>query len=30
MDLIGDGKKCEGICKHAPPEKGKTDGKEET
>ena len=23
MDLIGDGKRFEDICKHAPPEKGK-------
>lgn len=23
MDLIGDGKRCENICKHSPPEKGK-------
>ena len=23
MIVIGDGKKCEDICKHAPPEKGK-------
>lgn len=23
MDLIGDGKHCEDICKHSPPEKGK-------
>ena len=22
-DLIGDGKHCEDVCKHAPPEKGK-------
>lgn len=22
-DLIGDGKRCEDVCKHAPPEKGK-------
>lgn len=23
IDLIGDGKRCEEVCKHAPPEKGK-------
>lgn len=23
MDLIGDGKRCAEVCKHAPPEKGK-------
>lgn len=23
MDLIGDGKQCEEVCKHAPPKKGK-------
>ena len=23
MDLIGDGKSCEEVCKHAPPEKDK-------
>ena len=23
MDIIGDGKNCKDICKHAPPEKGK-------
>lgn len=22
-DLIGDGKRCEDVCKHAPPKKGK-------
>lgn len=23
MDIIGDGKMCEEVCKHAPPKKGK-------
>ncbi len=23
IDVIGDGKRCEEVCKHAPPEKGK-------